>query len=507
MVEAVPSAYRGVTSYLIVRDAARAIEFYEKAFGARAGVAPRRARTARSRTPRCVIAGGIVMMSEEKVAMGHKSAQTLGGSPVSLMFYVARRRSRVRAGHRCGRAARARGAGPVLRRSQRHARRSVRHHVDDRHAHRGRSSEESQPAHGRDGRRRLIHRRTRQPYVLYGKLGSGAASVHAALEMLGAAVPARRDRIVGAERRVRRAARGQPDRPDPDARAARRQRDVRERRHPDPPRRHASGRPPAACRAGARAQAIARPRVHRGQLLSVHHDHRLPRALLRRRRRRRRREEAHRAPARARGCTGTGRSSPISSRRSRSCPATHRRRARPLRRRRVEMVGRAQARRAAPARLPRHAAAHRSASAGRAGVRAPLARDILTSDTSPPRSSCIVRVRLTCLRSSRPHVVTCRCARRRAVAPRDLARRRLRARARGAAHRLRARSTRAAGRRLAAGRAHRDAARAAKASASCGSRCPRSRGSRTKAAPSCGSPRRIGRMRPRSPRPASTSRA
>jgi len=87
MVEAVPSAYRGVTSYLILRDAARAIEFYEKAFGAQ--------RALRLDYPdgtvahaEVVIAGGHLMMSEEKVEMGHKSAQTLGGSPVSLMFYV-----------------------------------------------------------------------------------------------------------------------------------------------------------------------------------------------------------------------------------------------------------------------------------------------------------------------------------------------------------------------------------------------------------------------------------
>jgi PhnB protein len=87
MVEAVPTAYRGVTSYLLLRDAARAIEFYEKAFGAK--------RALRLDAPdgtvahaEVVIAGGHVMMSEEKVEMGHKSAQTLGGSPVSLMFYV-----------------------------------------------------------------------------------------------------------------------------------------------------------------------------------------------------------------------------------------------------------------------------------------------------------------------------------------------------------------------------------------------------------------------------------
>ena len=87
MVEAVPSAYRGVISYLILRDAARAITFYEQAFGAKQAL--------RLDYPdgtvahaEVVIAGGHVMMSEEKPEMGHKSAQTLGGSPVSLMFYV-----------------------------------------------------------------------------------------------------------------------------------------------------------------------------------------------------------------------------------------------------------------------------------------------------------------------------------------------------------------------------------------------------------------------------------
>jgi PhnB protein len=34
MVQAIPAGYAGVTPYLIVRDAARAIDFYKKAFGA-----------------------------------------------------------------------------------------------------------------------------------------------------------------------------------------------------------------------------------------------------------------------------------------------------------------------------------------------------------------------------------------------------------------------------------------------------------------------------------------
>ncbi|TMH02199.1 MAG: VOC family protein, partial [Betaproteobacteria bacterium] len=34
MVQAIPTGYAGVTPYLIVRDAARALDFYKKAFGA-----------------------------------------------------------------------------------------------------------------------------------------------------------------------------------------------------------------------------------------------------------------------------------------------------------------------------------------------------------------------------------------------------------------------------------------------------------------------------------------
>jgi PhnB protein len=87
MVEAVPSAYRGVTSYLILRDAARAIDFYRKAFGAEQ-VLRLDGPDGKVAHAEVLIAGGHVMMSEENLQMGYKSAQTLGGSPVNLMFYV-----------------------------------------------------------------------------------------------------------------------------------------------------------------------------------------------------------------------------------------------------------------------------------------------------------------------------------------------------------------------------------------------------------------------------------
>lgn len=87
MVQAIPAAYAGVTPYLIIRQAARAIDFYKRAFGA----------TELMRFPgpdgtighaEIKIGEGVVMLADESPAMGRKSPQTLGGTPVSLLFYV-----------------------------------------------------------------------------------------------------------------------------------------------------------------------------------------------------------------------------------------------------------------------------------------------------------------------------------------------------------------------------------------------------------------------------------
>ena len=87
MVQAIPTGYAGVTAYLIIRDAARALEFYKKAFGA----------TELMRFPapggkighaEIKIGEGVVMLADESPEMGHKSPQTLGGTAITLMFYV-----------------------------------------------------------------------------------------------------------------------------------------------------------------------------------------------------------------------------------------------------------------------------------------------------------------------------------------------------------------------------------------------------------------------------------
>lgn len=87
MVQAIPSDYRGVTPYLIVRDAARALDFYRDAFGA--------IETLRLPGPDGLIGhaeirigDGMVMLADEMPEMGHQGPATLGGTSVTLMFYV-----------------------------------------------------------------------------------------------------------------------------------------------------------------------------------------------------------------------------------------------------------------------------------------------------------------------------------------------------------------------------------------------------------------------------------
>jgi len=87
MVQAIPAGYTGVTAYLIIRNAARALEFYKKAFGA--------TEVLRLAGPdgsighaEFRIGDGHVMLADEKIDMGYRGPESLGGSPVGLMFYV-----------------------------------------------------------------------------------------------------------------------------------------------------------------------------------------------------------------------------------------------------------------------------------------------------------------------------------------------------------------------------------------------------------------------------------
>ena len=87
MVQAIPSGYAGVTPYLIIRGAARALDFYKKAFDA--------AEVMRFPGPNSTIGhaeikigGGVVMLADEVTDSPYRSPAAFGGTPVSLMFYV-----------------------------------------------------------------------------------------------------------------------------------------------------------------------------------------------------------------------------------------------------------------------------------------------------------------------------------------------------------------------------------------------------------------------------------
>jgi PhnB protein len=86
-VKPIPEGYHTVTPYLIVKGAARAIDFYKKAFGAEEQL--------RLPDPSGLIVhaeikvgDSCIMLADECPEMGFRGPQTLGGSPTLIMLYV-----------------------------------------------------------------------------------------------------------------------------------------------------------------------------------------------------------------------------------------------------------------------------------------------------------------------------------------------------------------------------------------------------------------------------------
>jgi PhnB protein len=86
-VKPIPQGYHSVTPYLILDDAARAIEFYKKALGA-VELMRFPAPGGRIGHAEIKIGDSPVMLADESPQEGQKSLRTIGGSPVSLMVYV-----------------------------------------------------------------------------------------------------------------------------------------------------------------------------------------------------------------------------------------------------------------------------------------------------------------------------------------------------------------------------------------------------------------------------------
>jgi PhnB protein len=86
-VKSIPDGYQSVTPYLIVGDAARAIDFYKQAFGA-TEVLRMEGPGGRIGHAEIKIGDSHVMLADEHPEIGARSPQTIGGSPVSLLLYV-----------------------------------------------------------------------------------------------------------------------------------------------------------------------------------------------------------------------------------------------------------------------------------------------------------------------------------------------------------------------------------------------------------------------------------
>src|ERR1044071_8117227 len=87
MAKPIPDGYHAVTPSLTLNDSKKAIEFYKKAFGAKVLDFFPNLNGPGTMHATIQIGDSIIMMGDEMRGM-NKSAETFGGSPVSLYIYV-----------------------------------------------------------------------------------------------------------------------------------------------------------------------------------------------------------------------------------------------------------------------------------------------------------------------------------------------------------------------------------------------------------------------------------
>ena len=87
-VKPIPDGYHTLTPFLTCRNAARAIEFYQQAFGAkvRGGVA--KGPDGKVMHAELQIGDSVIMLSDEFPEFGSLSPQSIGGSGIGLHIYV-----------------------------------------------------------------------------------------------------------------------------------------------------------------------------------------------------------------------------------------------------------------------------------------------------------------------------------------------------------------------------------------------------------------------------------
>jgi len=83
----IPEGYHTVTPYLVVHDAAAAIDFYQRAFGAKE-INRMAGPDGKIGHAELKIGDSMIMLADEMPQFGARSARTLSGSPVGIFLYV-----------------------------------------------------------------------------------------------------------------------------------------------------------------------------------------------------------------------------------------------------------------------------------------------------------------------------------------------------------------------------------------------------------------------------------
>jgi len=86
-VQPIPKGYHTITPYMTVRDAARAIEFYKQAFGAKDKGAMK-GPDGKVMHAEIVIGDSTIMLADEFPEFGSLSPQSIGGSGTGLHIYI-----------------------------------------------------------------------------------------------------------------------------------------------------------------------------------------------------------------------------------------------------------------------------------------------------------------------------------------------------------------------------------------------------------------------------------
>ncbi|MGA7292789.1 MAG: VOC family protein [Terriglobales bacterium] len=83
----IPKGYNTVTPYLVIKGAAKAIDYYKNVFGATV-VERMDGPNGKVGHAELQIGDSRIMLADENPQMGNRSAESIGGSPVSLYVYL-----------------------------------------------------------------------------------------------------------------------------------------------------------------------------------------------------------------------------------------------------------------------------------------------------------------------------------------------------------------------------------------------------------------------------------